>query len=368
MRLATALVSAAAISGAGWTSAPAFAAERSPKPVPSIAKLKVDGNLKDLAPALSLKMIDSATAAMYPKLAATRDGLAIGINVRDDQLTNADVLDVSLQFPGAGTTARGSMFRFSQDGQRSPDPEFAAPVEAQKLVQAQVKKTDGGMALEILIPVKAFPRFPVKEPLVADLCLTYEDHDEVGAKPVTTSNCTGGSMTDGPIRLPDALRTNLKLKPSANTEGLEWHAGAWLGYGNLHFPVWVDASQKLTVESLRTIAAEAPVDPQAARIAIPGELATPKNGLLYTVLSGSDPYAQEGKCDADKELRLGVYRVKGNIAERVLEWPAATCALGRATSVSMEDEGALTIGYSNGATVHFQWSGGQFERTEIGKR
>jgi hypothetical protein len=86
------------------------------------------------------------------------------------------------------------------------------------------------------------------------------------------------------------------------------------------------------------------------------------------VVSGKDPYAVEGKCEADQELRLGLYLVQGKTALRVLEWPAATCALGRAISVGVDEEAALTIGYSNGATVNFVWSGDHFERTELGKR
>jgi hypothetical protein len=34
----------------------------------------------------------------------------------------------------------------------------------------------------------------------------------------------------------------------------------------------------------------------------------------------------------------------------------------------MDEEGSLTIGYSNGTTTNFAWSGDHFERTEIGKR
>jgi hypothetical protein len=67
-------------------------------------------------------------------------------------------------------------------------------------------------------------------------------------------------------------------------------------------------------------------------------------------------------------LRPGLYLVTGKTALRVLEWPAATCALGRAASMELDEEGALAIGYSNGATMNFAWSGNHFERTELGKR
>jgi len=94
----------------------------------------------------------------------------------------------------------------------------------------------------------------------------------------------------------------------------------------------------------------------------------PDGRLLLAVLSGENPYTADGKCDAGKELRLGLYLVKGKTAQRVLEWPAATCALGRATSVVLDEEGALSIGYSNGPTINFAWSGDHFERTELGER
>ena len=50
----------------------------------------------------------------------------------------------------------------------------------------------------------------------------------------------------------------------------------------------------------------------------------------------------------------------------MLECPAATCALGRATSVVLDDDGSLTIGYSGGTIATYSWSTDHFERTEYG--
>jgi hypothetical protein len=143
-----------------------------------------------------------------------------------------------------------------------------------------------------------------------------------------------------------------------------------VGWGVLHYPTWVEANKPLTHDSLRALVTTEPVDPEKADLNVPDSLILPGGRTILTVVSGKNPYAVAGKCDADQELRLGLFLVmgKGKTAQRVLEWPAATCALGRALSVSMDEEGALSIGYSNGTTINFAWSGDHFERTEIGKR
>ena len=101
---------------------------------------------------------------------------------------------------------------------------------------------------------------------------------------------------------------------------------------------------------------------------VPETLSLPDGRPVVSVLTGKNPYAVDGRCDADSELRMGLYLVTGTTALRVLEWPAATCALGRAASMELDEEGALTIGYSNGATMNFVWSGDHFGQTQLGKR
>jgi hypothetical protein len=54
------------------------------------------------------------------------------------------------------------------------------------------------------------------------------------------------------------------------------------------------------------------------------------------------------------------------VGERVLDWPAMSCALGRALSVSLDEDGELSVGYSSGATVRFAWDRDHFERIEYG--
>ena len=65
-------------------------------------------------------------------------------------------------------------------------------------------------------------------------------------------------------------------------------------------------------------------------------------------------------------MRLALFMVKGRVGERVLNWPAMSCALGRALSVSLDEDGELSVGYSSGATVRFNWDGDHFERVEYG--
>ena len=40
--------------------------------------------------------------------------------------------------------------------------------------------------------------------------------------------------------------------------------------------------------------------------------------------------------------------------------------LGRALSVSLDEDGELSVGYSSGATVRFTWDRDHFERVEYG--
>lgn len=348
------------------------AAERPVRQVPVLAKApRLDASAKDLSAGLALKKVEAAgaTASLTARVATFKDALVIGAEIRDDNVGPGDVLDVLLQFPGAGATARGHAFRFAFDGQRSPEADVAAPVFAQRLVKVQVQRTAEGMSIEAAIPARALPRIPVKEPLTLELCLTYQDHDQVGAAPKSISNCTGGSMVGESLRLSNELRAGLKLKPPAEVEGIEGREHGWVGYAKLHYPAWTLADEPLTAESLRPLVAEEPVDPSSARMSVPEKLQVLGAGVVMPVLSGKDPYVSEGKCDPERELRFGFYLVEGKAARRVLEWPAATCSLGRATSVHLDDEeGALTIGYSNGATITFAWSNDRFERTEIGKR
>ena len=216
----------------------------------------------------------------------------------------------------------------------APRPRTAAPPAfAQEKVDAGVSRQDDKLNLEIAIPVASFPRFPSVDPLIFDLCVNYEDQDAVGEKGKLVSNCKDGGMIGDALKLPEDFRKGLKLKPPEDVTALEAARGGWLGWGVLHYPVWVEAEQPLTPESLRSMVSTDSVDPEKVGLNIPESLTFSGGGKnLLTVVSGKDPYAVEGKCDSEQELRLGLYLIsgKGQTGQSVLEWPAATCALGRA--------------------------------------
>jgi hypothetical protein len=343
------------------TLAPALASaqERPTKAVPQLSRApKLDGQLKDFPATLTLKPTSGASidVSFTGRIGWHKDTLYVAVEATGDQ---ADELALSVFFPDAGPAATGHVFHFSAEGQRASPAESGTPDSAQQLLKAGTKRKDTTQTYEVAIPARAFPRFPAEGPLVLDLCLTSG-----GA-----SNCKDGGMVGEALKLPDEFRKGLKLKAPAGLISLQGQPGGWLGYDVLHYPSWVEADARLNPALLRTLVTpNNAVDPETANVNVPETVSLPDGRPLIAVLSGESPYTADGKCDSDKELRLGLYLVKGKTGQRALEWPAATCALGRATSVVLDEEGALSIGYSNGPTINFAWSGDHFERTELGKR
>jgi len=171
------------------------AQDRPARAVPALPRPpKLDGELKDFRGGLSLKKAQGDTASIVPMVAFSRDVLLLAVTLTDDDLQPNDTLDVTLFFPGAGTTAQGHAFRFSADGQRTPDAETAAPVFAQQLVRSGVKRTKDGFALELAIPARALPRFPARDALLLDLCLTSSSA-RPGASTPRTRRITSRSRT-----------------------------------------------------------------------------------------------------------------------------------------------------------------------------
>ncbi len=335
---------------------------RPSKVIPSLAKApKLDGQFKDFPSTLTLKPQGAADAGttFTARVGWRKDTVYVGVEATDAQLQAGDVLTLSLFFPDAGAAATGHVFRFGFDGMRASPPESNTPDFAQKLVNESVQRKDNTLTLEAAIPARALPRFPATGPLVLDLCVTFG----------TATNCKDGGMVGEALRLPDEFRKGLKLKPPEDVVALSGQPDGWLGYGVLHYPLWVEADSKITPGLLRVLVTPNPVNAESVGVNVPETLSLPDGRPLLAVLSGELPYTKDGKgCDPDKELRLGLYLVKGKTAQRVLEWPVATCALGRATGVVLDEEGALSIGYSNGPTINFAWSGDHFERTELGRR
>jgi len=347
-------------------------AEKTIKPLPVLAKEpKVDGDLKDLAPALDFKMPEGAegsSASLKVKAAFRKDTLYLGVTVADDAVIDADRLEVTLYFPGSGTTSRGFVYRFGKSGALPSSPEAGPPLFAAKLVQSAIKSDAKGWSLEAAFAAKALPRFQGTKPLAISICAEYDDLDTASGEAAKLSSCPTGEMAGGPTRLPDELRKNLKLAPPASVEGLEARPDGWVGFSNLHSPNWAEAAAPLTPESLNElIAGVEAIDPKTVALPIPREMKLNDNRPLFTVLTGKNPFAKD-TCNPAHELRMALYVVKNTTANRVLEWPAASCGLGRAMRFELGEDGTLAIGYTNGVTQHFIWADEHFERSELGSR
>jgi hypothetical protein len=325
----------------------ATALARGSRPVPELSKPpKLDGNLKELAKGAAF----SAPGGAIVGHAAVHHGtLFVGLEVPAGEAP----VQLSLHFPEAGVGAPGYTYLLGKAG--AVDMEGLAPEFAQKLVRTAEGTHADKRTFEVAIPLIAFPRFPAKGPLTAELCITAEK----------TTSCDNGSMAE-PLKLPDAMRRDLKAKFPPNVVSVEPADGGWLGYGELFYPRWVQADEEITRDVLHRLLPNEQIEAESAHVNVPPELDLPSGGKIFSVLSGQDPYVKPGQCDADKELRLGLFLVQGKMAERVLDRPAATCALGRASSVVLDEKGTLTIGYSNGGTSTFVWTKDHFERTEIG--
>ena len=343
--------------------------ERPVRNVPSLAKAPaLDANLKNLKAALEIKAgADGQSGASFSaRVAHWKDTLFLGIDIAEPNVSPNEILEVEMHFPGAGPTARGYIYRFGVDGKRAFDPELGPPAFANKWVKAAARKTTRGWALVASLGAKSLPRFPAKGPLLLELCLSYEHRDEVASPAVAVSNCEGGSMRGEVLRLPDGFRRSIKIDPPSGVVALEGSEQGWVGFGAVHQPIWMIADRPMTPELLRTFFLDEPGDPLEAHIAVPSRMRLPDRRPLAAVLTGRDPYAENGRCDPETELKMGIYVLEGPTAREVLDWPVASCALGRASSVVLDGEGALTLGYASGATIDFIWSGDHFERTEIG--
>lgn len=349
--------------------APPANAEKPIKPLPAVGKEpKIDGELKDLAPATAFKMPESATGSsskLTVKAAFKKDTLYVGIQVDDDKLLGGDSLDLTLFFPDSGTTSKGVVYRFGMDGLQEPPADIGAPEFAQKLVRSAVAKTKTGLALEAAIPARALPRFQAFKQLALSICADYADVDMDGGEASKITSCPTGEMVGGPTRIPDELRKNLKLAPTQDVEGIEARASGWLGFSKLHYPTWAVGDETFTAESLaELIAGEQAIPP--ASVALPAvKITLPDNRPIFTILTGKNPYSKD-TCVSGNELRMAMYVTKDKVAARVLEWPAATCKLGRAMRIELSPEGSLEIGYTSGTTHHFAWTVDHFERSELG--
>ncbi len=354
---------------AALLAAPPANTEKPIKALPSLGKEpKLDGELKDLSPAQNFKMPESAvgsSAKLGLKAAFRKDTLFLGITVDDDKLLGGDQLDLTLFFPDSGTTAKGVVYRFGQDGLREAPAEIGAPAFAQALVRSAVKTTKTGYTLEVAVPARALPRFQAFKQLALSICVDYADIDLEGAESNKLTSCPTGEMPGGPTRIPDELRKTLKLTPTPDVEGIEARETGWLGYSKLHYPTWALGDDSFNAESLAALIAGDTAIPPAS-VALPAvKLVLNDNRPIFTILTGKNPYVKES-CISGNELRMAMYVTRDRTASRVLEWPAATCKLGKAMRIELTPEGSLEIGYTSGTTHHFAWTAEHFERSELG--
>lgn len=348
---------------------PAANAEKPIKPLPTMGKEpKLDGELKDLAPAFEPKMPESASggsAGIAFKASFKKDTLFLGVNVSDDKFVNGDQLDVTLFFPDSGMTAKGVVYRFNDKGLSSTQPELGAPEWALKLVKAATQPSKTGYTLELAVPSRALPRFQAFKQLAVSICVDYSDVDSEGGEPSKLTSCPTGEMAGGPTRIPDEFRKNLKLAPTPEVEGIEAREKGWLGFSKLHYPTWAFGDEVLTADSLaELVAGEMAIPPASVALPTP-KLVLDDNRPIFTILTGKNPYVKE-KCVSENELRMAMYVTKERVASRVLEWPAANCKLGKAMRVELGAEGSLEIGFTSGTTHHFTWTVDHFERSELG--
>ena len=328
---------------------------------------RVDGELRDLSGATPVvtRVVVGPSATLTARAAVFGDTLYLGIDVTDDSPIAGDLLTVVLQAPDAGVAAPGHIFYFGAEGKRPSTPE-EAPAFAQGAVEAVVQRTPRGLAVEVALPPLALPRLPAHGPLLLEVCVAYDDLDAAGGEVQRISTCKPGAPAPVKLELPDSVLAGLRQRPPPEVVAVEARPGGWVGFGERIEPRWILADRPLTLPGLRALVTDAVLDPASLHLYVPDRMTLPDGGALLAVLAGQDPFDAEDACTPEKEVRLLLYRVRGRVAERVLEWPARSCALGRALSVALDPSGELTVGYSSGATVRFLWSRDHFERTEYG--
>lgn len=339
------------------------------RPVPQLARSpKVDGALADFRGGVTLTAtpLEGASARVIARVGAFRDTLYLALEVQDETITEGDRLSLALHFPEAGVTAGGSVFRFGPRGKLNPRPEDGVTAATLALVDAAAHRTRKGMSLEVALPARTLPRFPAREALVLELCLSYDDVDDLAQSGKEISTCVTGAPPPELLALPPGFRQSVRPRPPPEVQTLEGRPGGWLGYNGQVDPKWVLGDRPLNEQSLRVLVSDFPVDPAAARVYVPSRMQLPDGKALLAVLTGQDPFGADDSCAPEREMRLAVFWVKGRVGERVLDWPAMSCALGRALSVSLDEDGELSVGYSSGATVRFTWDRDHFERVEYG--
>src|SRR5262249_51210496 len=237
--------------------------------------------------------------------------LYVALEVEDEAITDRDRVSLALHFPDAGVTAGGGGCRCGAGGKLGPRPEAGVTPATLALVDAAVHRTKKGMSLEVALPARALPRFPARDSLVLELCLSYEDADDAGPAAKEISTCVTGAPPPELLALPAGFRTGLRPRPPPEVQTVAGRPGGGGGCNGQVDPKWVLGDRPLNEQSLRMLVSEAPIDPAAVRVYVPSRMQLPDGKALLAVLTGQDPYGQDDSCAPEREMRLAVFWVKG---------------------------------------------------------
>jgi hypothetical protein len=240
---------------------------------------------------------------------------------------------LTLHFAGAGVASAGATYA------------LGAPAGA---IWGQTETS-----VEVAIPLVALPPFPARGPLTAELCVVPEGTVEAGL------HCAS-------LLFPPALK---KKAPAVRSPvvALQPRPTGWLGYGDQGGLVWARGDEPLTRDTLERLVAEKALSPRELGLFIPEQLVAPTGQPLVAVVAGANPFSTEG-CDDSLQARLMLWALNQKTGLKVLEWPVASCELGRASSVTADDDGGLNVAYNGGAIISFTWATDHYERTELGLR
>ena len=176
------------------------------------------------------------------------------------------------------------------------------------MVDAAVHRGKKGMTLEVAIPARALPRFPARDALVLELCLSYEDvDDDAGPSAKEISTCATGTTPPELLALPAVFRQGIRPRPPLEVQTVEGRQGGWVGFNGQVDPKWVLGDRPLNEQSLRVLVADAPVDPATVRVYVPSRMQLPDGKALLAVLTGQDPFG------AGRHLRPGAGDAPGGV-------------------------------------------------------
>jgi hypothetical protein len=287
------------------------------RPVPELARSpKVDGVLGDFRRGLPLtaKPLEGASAQLTGRLGAFRDTLYVALEVQDEAITDRDRVTLALHFPEAGVTAGGAVFRFGPGGKLDPRPEDGVSPGTLALVDAAVHRTKKGMSLEVALPARALPRFPARDALVLELCLSYDDADDAGPAAKEISTCVTGAPPPEVQALPSGFRQGLRPRPPPEGQSVEGRPGGWVGYHGQVDP-GVLGDRPLNEQSLRVLVAEAPSIPRQCGSCTVPDAASGRQGAAGGP-HRTGPFGVDESCAPEREMRLAVFWVKGRVGER----------------------------------------------------